>query len=51
MLFVDDMILVIETKVKGNCMLKLWSTLESKGFRLCRAEMKYIEYRFSKISN
>ncbi|KAI0529692.1 hypothetical protein KFK09_002247 [Dendrobium nobile] len=48
MFFVDDIILVDKTREGVEDKLELWrSTLESKGFRLSRSKMEYIEYNFS----
>ena len=49
MLFADDIVLVDETRAGVNVKLELWrQTLESRGFRLSRAKIKYIECKFSK---
>ena len=49
MLFADDIILVVETRVGVNTKLELWrQTLESRGFRLSRAKTEYMECKFSK---
>jgi len=49
MLFVDDIVLVDETRVGVNVKLELWrQTLKSRGFRLSRVKTKYIECKFSK---
>ena len=49
MLFVDDLVLVDETRDGVNVKLELWrQTLESRGFRLNRAKTEYMECKFSK---
>jgi len=49
MLFADDIVLVDETRVRVNIKLELWrQTLESRGFRLSRAKIEYMECKFSK---
>ena len=49
MLFVDDIVLVDETRAEVNAKLELWrQTLESQGFRLSRAKTEYMECKFSK---
>ncbi|PKU75406.1 ubiquitin-protein ligase E3 C [Dendrobium catenatum] len=48
MLFADDIILVDKTREGVEGKLELWrSTLESKGFRLSRSKIEYMEYNFS----
>jgi hypothetical protein len=48
MLFVDDVVLVDETKAGVNRKLELWrQTLESKGFRLSKT--KYMQFDFSGV--
>ena len=42
-------VLVDETRAGVNTKLELWrQTLESRGFRLCRAKTEYMECKFSK---
>ena len=49
MLFTDDIVLLDETRAGVNAKLELWrQTLESRGFRLSRTKIKYIECKFSK---
>ena len=49
MLFADDIVLVDETRAGVNAKLELWrQTLEPRGFRLSRAKIEYMEYKFSK---
>ena len=48
-LFVDDIVLVDETKEGVNNKLELWrNNLESKGFKLSRRKTEYMECKFSK---
>ena len=48
MLFADDIVLVDETREGVNAKLELWrKTLETKGFRLSRCKMEYMECKFS----
>jgi Reverse transcriptase (RNA-dependent DNA polymerase) len=48
MLFVDDVVLIDESRIRVNQKLDLWrQTLESKGFRLSRTKTKYIRCQFS----
>jgi len=48
MLFIDDIVLIDESKEGVNTKLELWtSTLESQGFRLSRSKIEYLHYRFS----
>ena len=48
MLFADDIVLVDETREGVNAKLELWrKTLETKGFRLSRCKMEYMECEFS----
>ena len=52
MLFVDDIILIGETKKKVNKKLKLWrQTLEARRFRLSRSKTEYMECKFRKRRN
>jgi len=49
MLFTDDIVLADETRAGVNVKLELWrQTLKSRGFRLIRSKMEYIERKFSK---
>ena len=49
MLFVDSIVLVDETRVRVNVKLELWrQTLESRGFKLSKSKMEYIECKFNK---
>ena len=48
MLFVDDVVLVDESRAGVNRKLELWrSTLESKGFRLSRIKTEYMMCDFN----
>jgi len=48
MLFVDDIVLIDESREGVNTKLELWrSTLESQGFRLCRSKTEYLHCRFN----
>jgi len=48
MLFVDDIVLIDETKEVVNNSLERWrATLEAKGFKLSRSKIEYLHYRFS----
>ena len=52
MLFVDDVVLVDESRVGVNRKLELWRrTLESKGFRLSRTKTEYMMFdvRFQRV--
>ena len=50
MLFVDDVVLIDETRGGVNDKLEIWrQTLESKGFRLSRTKMEYLECNFSNM--
>jgi len=43
MLFVDDIVLIDESREGVNTKLELWrSTLESQGFRLSRSKTEYL---------
>ena len=45
----DDIALVDETRAGVNAKLELWrQTLESRGFRLSRTKIEYMECKFSK---
>ena len=49
MLFADDIVLVAETKVQINAKLELWrEALESKGLKICRNKIEYMNCNFSK---
>jgi hypothetical protein len=48
MLFVDDVVLVDESRTGVDQKLKLWRrTLEVKGFKLSRSKMEYMKCDFS----
>ena len=48
MLFADDIVLIDESRQGVNDKLEVWrQTLESKGFRLSRSKMEYLECKFS----
>jgi hypothetical protein len=48
MLFVDDVVLVDDSRTGVNRKLELWrQTLESKGFRLSRTKTEYMRCGFS----
>jgi hypothetical protein len=48
MLFIDDVVLISESRIGIDHKLELWRyTLESKGFRLSRTKIKYMMYQFS----
>ncbi|KAF3639640.1 Calcineurin B-like protein 3 [Capsicum annuum] len=50
MLFADDVVLIDETRGRVNNMLEVWGkTLESKGFRLSRNKMEYLECKFNDL--
>jgi hypothetical protein len=52
MLFVDDVVLVDETRVGVNGKLELWKdALESKGFRISRTKTEYMMCDFSMIGH
>ena len=49
MLFVDDIVLVAETKVEVNAKLELWrEALESKGMKISRNKIEYMKCNFEK---
>ena len=49
MLFVDDIVLVDETRARINVKLELWrQTVESRSFRISRAKIECMECKFSK---
>jgi len=48
MLFVDDIVLIDESREGVNRKLELWrDTLEDKGFSLSRSKTEYLHCRFS----
>ena len=48
MLFVDDIVLIDETRQGVNDKLESWQlTLEARGFRLSRVKTEYLHYCFS----
>ncbi|XP_070005516.1 uncharacterized protein [Nicotiana sylvestris] len=48
MFFADDIVLINETRVGVNEILKVWrQALESKGFKLSRSKTEYLECKFS----
>jgi hypothetical protein len=50
MLFVDDLVLVDETRVGVNRNFELWrQTLESKGFRVSMTNNEYMRCDFSGV--
>ena len=52
MLFVNDIVLIDETKEEVNKKLELWrQTLEARRFRLSRLKTKYMECNFGKRKN
>ena len=49
MLFVDDIVLIDESRAGVNAKLELWrQTLEARGFKLSKSKTEYMECRFSK---
>ncbi|XP_070028823.1 uncharacterized protein [Nicotiana sylvestris] len=47
-LFADDIVLIDETRTGVNEKLEIWrQALESKGFKLSRTKMEYLECKFS----
>jgi len=49
MLFVDDIVLIDETRDRVNAKLELWrQTLESRGFKLSKIKTEYMKCKFSK---
>ena len=49
MLFADDIVLIDKTRARVNAKLELWrQTLESRGFRLSRTKIEYMECKFNK---
>ena len=52
MLFVDDIVLIDETKSGVNAKLDVWrEVLESKGFKISRTKTEYIKCNFSGSKN
>ena len=52
MLFVNDIVLIDETKYGVNTKLELWrQILEARGFRLSKSNTKYMECKFRKKRN
>ncbi|GMP72492.1 hypothetical protein CsSME_00030512 [Camellia sinensis var. sinensis] len=52
MFFVDDIVLVDETRKRVNTKLEIWrKALESKGFRISRIKTEYMECKFSNSNN
>ena len=50
MLFIDDVVLIDETRGCVNDKLEVWRrTLESKGFRLSRSKTEYLECKFNDV--
>ncbi|XP_060200604.1 uncharacterized protein LOC132628864 [Lycium barbarum] len=48
MLFADDIVLIDESRSGVNMRLEVWrQTLESKGFKLSRTKIEYLECKFS----
>ena len=48
--FVDDTVLVDETRHGANTKLEIWrDALESKGFRQSMTKIEYVECKFSKV--
>lgn len=48
MLFADDIVLIDETRYGVNDRLEIWrQTQESKGFKLRRTKIEYLECKFS----
>jgi hypothetical protein len=48
MLFVDDVVLVDESRTRVDQKLELWRrTLQTKGFRLSRSKTEYMKCDFS----
>jgi len=49
MLFADDNVLIDETRAAVNAKLELWrQTLESRGFKLSKTKIEYMECKLSK---
>ncbi|XP_059310717.1 uncharacterized protein LOC132062090 [Lycium ferocissimum] len=49
-LFIDGIVLIDETHCKVNDRQKVWrQTLESKGIRLSRSKMEYLELKFGDV--
>ncbi|XP_070048465.1 uncharacterized protein [Nicotiana tomentosiformis] len=50
MLFADDIVLIDEMRGGVNEGLEAWRrTLESKGFKLSRTKIEYVEFKFSGV--
>ncbi|KAM3202763.1 hypothetical protein P3L10_030388 [Capsicum annuum] len=50
MLFADDVVLIDETRGGVNDKLEVWrQTLESKGFRVSRSKIEYVECKFNDV--
>ncbi|XP_047263759.1 uncharacterized protein LOC124896264 [Capsicum annuum] len=48
----DDVVLIDETRSGVNVKLEVWrQILKSKGFRLSRSKMEYLECKFSEVSH
>jgi hypothetical protein len=48
MLFIDDVVLIDESRIRVDQKLELWRcTLESKGYRLSRTKTEYMRCQFS----
>nr|XP_009608639.1 uncharacterized protein LOC104102593 [Nicotiana tomentosiformis]XP_016440519.1 PREDICTED: uncharacterized protein LOC107766283 [Nicotiana tabacum] len=51
MLFASDIVLIDETRFSVNARLEVWRrTLESKGFKLSRTKIEYLECNFSDVT-
>nr|XP_016459182.1 PREDICTED: uncharacterized protein LOC107782759 [Nicotiana tabacum] len=51
MLFADDIISIDESRRGADDRLEVWrQTLESKGFKLGRTKMEYLECKFSEVT-
>ncbi|XP_070028721.1 uncharacterized protein [Nicotiana sylvestris] len=51
LLFVDDIVLIDETRGGVNVRLEIWRhTMESKGFRLRRTKIEYLECKFRGVT-
>ena len=52
LLFADDIVLVVETKVEVNAKLEFWrEALESKGLKISRNKTEYMECNSSKTQD
>lgn len=50
MLFVDDIVLINETRNRVSAKLEVWrQTLESKGFRLSTTKTEILECKFNDV--